>query len=102
MASEAFSVRFVESDGAAACPICGGTPAEGRGPYVFHAEHAEPLCRACGKRLAPDCGALLDLAATAARVSRNGRQLLTPPMESLLDLARAAENYATAAVTGSS
>lgn len=96
MGLEPFFVRFAQSESAGACPMCGASHGEGRGPYLFHPEHAEPLCRLCSKRLAPDCGALLELAATAERIGRHGRHLLTPPMEALLDLARAAENYATA------
>jgi hypothetical protein len=93
MCSGPFSVRFADADGATPCPVCGGPAPEGRGPFLYHADHAAPLCRSCVKRLAPECGALLDLAATAERVGRHCRHLLTPPMETLLDLARAAENY---------
>jgi hypothetical protein len=97
MYSEPFAVRFAEIDCTTPCPLCGGPPPQGRGPYLFHSDHAEPLCRACVRRVAPDCSALLDLAATAERAGRHCRRLLTPPMETLLDLARAAENYASAA-----
>jgi hypothetical protein len=96
MCTEPFSVRFVETTGATACPECGEPQPDFRGPRLFTAGQDQPLCRGCGKRLAPDLGALLELAITAERVGRHCRHLLTPSMEVLLDLARAAENYATA------
>jgi len=96
MCTEPFSVRIAEPAGAHPCPICGDPQDDVRGPRLFHAGHEQPLCRGCGKRLAPELGALLELATTAERLVRHGRHLLTPPMETLLDLARAAEDYATA------
>jgi hypothetical protein len=76
------------------CPVCDQQHNHGTdGPHLFLEEHAEPLCRGCGKKLAPAMAALLELAVTAERVGRRSRHLLTPPLESLLDLARAAENY---------
>jgi hypothetical protein len=96
MCVEHFSVRFVEASGASCCPLCGEQQLDARGPRLFQAEHEQPLCRSCSKRLAPNLGALLELSASADRLGRHCRQLLTPPLEVLLDLARAAENYVSA------
>jgi hypothetical protein len=77
------------------CPVCEQHHGGSKGPRLFFEDRPEPLCRSCGKRLAPSLAALLDLATTAEKVGRLCRHLLTPPMESLLDLARAAEDYST-------
>ena len=91
---ERYAIRLLEDDQTSCCPMCGQTHPEGKGLRLFVEEQQQPLCRDCGKKLAPTMVALLDLANTAERVGRSCRHLLTPPMESLLDLARAAENYA--------
>jgi hypothetical protein len=90
---ECYTIRLVEESQESCCPKC-GTPNCGRAGFgLFAAEHAQPMCRSCGKKWAPTMVALLDLAHTAERVGKRSRHLLTPPMESLLDLAHAAENY---------
>jgi hypothetical protein len=95
MCAEHYNVRFVEADVPTCCPECGDVQADGRGPRVYQLGQEQPLCRRCGKRLAPHLGALLELASTMERLGRPCRQRLTPPLEVLLDLARAAENYVT-------
>ena len=92
-----FTIRQVDEGKVCCCPKC-GEHYDGRGGLrLFAEDHDRPVCRTCGKKLAPTMVALLDLAHAAERVARSGRRLLTPPMESLLDLARAAENYSCAA-----
>jgi hypothetical protein len=92
------TIRLSDASHAQCCPSCGqhSHPAS-RGPRLYLETHADPLCRGCGKKLAPAMAALLDLAHTAERIGRRSRHMLTPPMESLLDLARAAENYSDSA-----
>jgi hypothetical protein len=63
---------------------------------LFLGDTDEGVCKECGKRMAPELTALLDLAAVAERVGRIGRHTLVPPMAALLDLARAAEQFAEA------
>jgi hypothetical protein len=96
-----FTIRLCEENHPNGCPVCGKAHRRGagdaRGPRLFLEEHADPLCRGCGKKLAPAMAALLDLAHTAERVGRRSRHMLTPPLESLLDLARAAEDYSASA-----
>jgi hypothetical protein len=92
-----FTIRQVDEAKDCCCPKCGERYDGRRGLRLFAEDHERPVCRACGKKLAPTMVALLDLAHAAERVGRSGRRLLTPPMESLLDLARAAENYSCAA-----
>jgi hypothetical protein len=88
------TIRLSDASHAPCCPSCGQHHhLASRGPRLFLETHADPLCRGCGKKLAPAMAALLDLAHTAERIGRRSRHMLTPPMESLLDLARAAENY---------
>jgi hypothetical protein len=92
-----FTIRLCTENRSQACPVCGHAQHPGpRGPRLFLEAHQEPLCRRCGKKLAPTMAALLDLAHAAERIGRHSRHLLTPPLESLLDLARAAENYSAA------
>ncbi len=91
-----FTIRFSDECPASACPCCQQRHAVARGPRLFVEDRAEPVCRPCGKRMAPNLAALLDLAVAAEHVGRQCRHLLTPPMESLLTLARAAENYTAA------
>jgi hypothetical protein len=94
-----FTIRQVDEGKDCGCPKC-GERYDGRGGLrLFADDHERPVCRTCGKKLAPSMVALLDLAHAAERVARSGRRLLTPPMESLLDLARAAENYSCSAPT---
>jgi hypothetical protein len=88
-----FTIRLCEEIHPACCPACGQHHHGPKGPRLFLESHADPLCRGCGKRMAPAMAALVELAHTAERVGQRSRHLLTPPMESLLDLARAAENY---------
>ncbi len=93
-----FTIRLCDDHHRGCCPVCGlEQPAGGNGPRLFLAAYEDPLCRGCGKKLAPAMAALLDLAHAAERVGRHSRHLLTPPMESLLDLAHAAENYSASA-----
>ncbi len=75
------------------CPLCGRQIESEEGPQLCLADHAQVVCRDCGKKHAPPLVALIDLARTAERVGRMGRHTLSPPMVALLDLARAAENY---------
>jgi hypothetical protein len=89
-----FTIRLCDERHPRACPVCGDShPRNAQGPGLFLEAHPSPLCRGCGKKLAPAMAALLELAVTAQRVGRRSRHMLTPPLESLLDLARAAENY---------
>jgi hypothetical protein len=90
------TIRYTDDCQGTSCPVCGQRHGGAGGPRLFLEQHAEPVCRTCGKRMAPDLAALVELAHTARRVGRQTRRLLTPPMESLLDLARAAENYTAA------
>ena len=92
---ERFTIRCLEPNQKCCCPICGLSHQGRNGLGLFAEDQNQPLCRSCGKKLAPTMVALLDLAQTAARVGRGCRRLLTPPMESLLDLARAAEDYSS-------
>ena len=92
-----FTIRLYSEGHPPSCPVCGaGQHPNPRGLRLFIDSHDEPLCRGCGKKLAPTMAALLDLAHTAERIGRRSRHMLTPPMETLLDLARAAENYSAA------
>ena len=75
------------------CSECGKTAELTGGVHLVRAETGEPICRGCGRRQAPGLAALLDLAGTAGRVARIGRQGIFPPFTALLDLARAAENF---------
>jgi hypothetical protein len=92
-----FEIRHLEGSEVRCCPECGQNSAGRRGLSLFSEDHGQPVCRTCGKKLAPAMIALLDLAQTAERVGRRARNLLSPPMESLLDLASAAENYSLTA-----
>lgn len=92
------TIRLCDESHPSACPVCGGPHARNaQGPGLFLEAHPSPLCRGCGKKLAPTMAALLDLALAAERVGRRSRHMLVPPLESLLDLARAAENYSDSA-----
>jgi hypothetical protein len=88
-----FTIQYATEPQESCCPACGGLNLSKKGPRLLPMDSEQPLCRDCGKRLAPNLVALLDLAHVADKVGRLHRHLLTPPMESLLDLARAAENY---------
>src|SRR5258708_25769651 len=92
------TIRLFDASHVPCCPSCGQHhhPAA-RGPRLYLETHTDPLCRGCGKKLAPAMAALLDLAHTAERIGRSSPHMLTPPLESLLDLARAAENYSDSA-----
>ena len=96
---ERFTIRFLEVEKKCCCPVCGQAHQGRNGLGLFADEQDQPMCRTCGKQLAPTMVALLDLAQTAQRVGRGCRHLLTPPMASLLDLARAAEDYSFAGPT---
>jgi hypothetical protein len=91
-----FAIQYANEPRETCCPACGTRNVSKRGQHLFPVNSDEPICRDCGKRLAPSLVALLDLAHVADKVGRLGRRLLTPSMESLLDLARAAENYSHA------
>jgi hypothetical protein len=88
-----FTIQFTDEAQETSCPACGTVNFAKKGPRLFPVDGDEPICRDCGKRLAPNLVALLDLAHVADKVGQRGRHMLTPSMESLLDLARAAENY---------
>ena len=88
-----FTIEYSSEPCESCCPACGTLNVSKKGPRLFPHDSDEPICRDCGKRLAPNLLALLDLAHVADKISRRGRHMLTPSMESLLDLARAAENY---------
>jgi hypothetical protein len=88
-----FTIQYTDESCESSCPSCGTLNTSRKGPRLTPVDSNEPICRDCGKRLAPNLVALLDLAHVANKVGRQGRHMLTPPMESLLDLARAAENY---------
>src|SRR5579859_968468 len=91
------AIRLCDDSPPNVCPACGRPhDRNAPGPGLFLEAHADPLCRGCGKKLAPAMAALLDLALAAERVGRCSRHMLTPPLESLLDLARAAEHFACA------
>lgn len=94
------TIRLCDATHLHACPVCGGQHARNaQEPVLFLEAHGSPLCRGCGKKLAPAMAALLDLAVAAERVGRCSRHMLTPPLETLLDLARAAENYSDSTPT---
>jgi hypothetical protein len=88
-----FTIQYTTASTESCCPACGTLNLSKRGPRLFPVDSDVPICRDCGKRLAPNLIALIDLAHVADKVGRLSRHILTPPMESLLDLARAAENY---------
>ncbi len=88
-----FTIQYTTEATESCCPACGMVGAAKKGPRLFPHDSETPICHDCGKRLAPNLVALLDLAHVADKVSRRARHMLTPSMESLLDLARAAENY---------
>ena len=90
---DGYTIRMIDNLAETCCPKCGVHDRARNGLGLFAQDHAQPVCRNCGKKWAPTMIALLDLAQTAERVGKSCRHLLTPPMESLLDLARAAENY---------
>ncbi len=93
-----FTIRLCQTTHPHRCPVCEQPHAlNAESPGLFLAAHNDPLCRGCGKKLAPAMAALVELAAAAERVGRRSRHMLTPPLESLLDLARAAENYSDSA-----
>jgi hypothetical protein len=91
-----FAIKFLDEPANARCPHCDQAGLYKKGPHLFFDAIDEPLCRPCGKRLAPSLQALVDLAQTADKVGRQCRHLLTPSMETMLELSRAAENYTTA------
>src|ERR1700692_2311105 len=92
-----FTIQYTNEPCESCCPACGALNVSKKGPRLFPMDSDEPICRDCGKRLAPNLVALLDLANVADKVSRRARHMLTPSMESLLDLARAAEDYSHSA-----
>lgn len=94
---ERFAIKYVEETRTCRCPLCDQPGLYKKGPQIFLGEVEEPLCRPCGKRLAGNLTALLDLAHVADKAGRQCRYLLTPPMETMLELSRAAENYTHAA-----
>ena len=96
---ECFTIRFVDDADQKCCPKFGKCTPLIAG-WLFTEEQDAPVCRSCGKKLAPSMVALLDLATAAERVGKSCRHLLTPPMSSLLDLAHAAENYTHTAPVG--
>jgi hypothetical protein len=95
---ERYTIGLAEESERSCCPLCEQLQQGVRGLVLYDGDQRQPLCRPCGKKVAPTMVALLELAQTAERVGRSCRHLLTPPMESLLDLARAAENYCCASL----
>lgn len=93
---ERFAIKHLDENRNSSCPQCDKPGLFKKGPHVFLGERDQPLCRPCGKRLAPTLTALLDLAHVADKAGRQCRYLLTPPMETMLELSRAAENYSHA------
>ncbi len=91
-----FAIQYTDESLESCCPACGTRSSVKKGPRLFPVDSPMPICRDCGKRLAPNLVALIDLAQVADKVARKGRHMLTPSMESLLDLARAAEDYSGA------
>ena len=60
------TIRLADASHPQCCPSCGQHHhLASRGPRLFLEAHADPLCRGCGKKLAPAMAALLDLAHTA-------------------------------------
>lgn len=90
---EAMAIRFDCSFDHESCALCGKSLPNSPGPQLFLEVGGEPVCRACGKKEAPQMLALLELARAARRMGRVCKHTLIPPMETLLELARAAENY---------
>src|SRR5215469_12660740 len=79
------NIRLCDESHRHACPVCGREHGLNvQGPGLFLEAHGSPLCRPCGKKLAPAMAALLDLAVAAERIGRCSRHMLTPPLESLL------------------
>ena len=93
-----FTIQYTDESCESCCPACGTLNTAKKGPRLIPMDCQKPICRDCGKRLAPNLIALLDLAHVADKVARQGRHMLPPSMESLLDLARAAENYSHSSV----
>src|ERR1019366_9034399 len=63
-----FTIRLVEDAKDCCCPKCGERYVGRSGLRLFGEDHERPMCRNCGKKLAPTMVALLDLAQTAVRV----------------------------------
>jgi ribosomal protein S27AE len=78
---ESYTIRLIEDAGHKSCPKCGQGYLGRCGLGLFAAEHAQPVCRSCGKKGAPTMAALLDLAHTAERGGKSWRRLFKPPME---------------------
>jgi len=87
-------VRTVRCDDK--CTLCQKEIGSSRGPQLYLAEQASPVCRNCGKRQAPSLTALLDLARTAERIGHVGWHSSSVPLTALFDLAGAAEAYSEA------
>jgi hypothetical protein len=88
-----FRIQFRTFAAAFPCALCGRQTAFEAGPELVTAERSMPICRECGRVVAPPLAALLGLAQVAERVGRIKRHTLVPPLEALLDLAGAAEHY---------
>src|SRR5438105_2988608 len=75
-----FTIQYANEPRESCCPACGALNVSRKGPRLFPVDSDEPICRDCGKRLAPNLVALLDLAHVADQVGRRGRHMLTPSM----------------------
>jgi hypothetical protein len=75
------------------CAMCGKTILVAAGHQLRTVDRFDAVCADCGGKHAPSLAALVDLARTAERVSRMGRNSVFPPLSALLDLASAAEKY---------
>jgi hypothetical protein len=78
------------------CALCGQAMECTAGNQLRTVDTDAPVCPDCAGKHAPDLAALVQLARTAERVSRSGRNSVFPPLSALLDLASAAEKYTCA------
>jgi ribosome-binding protein aMBF1 (putative translation factor) len=92
---DCYEIKFRTGAAQIHCGLCGRQTKSGPGPELFVAESAAPVCRDCGRNVAPELTALLGLGQVAERVGRMKRHTLVPPLEALLELAGAAESYAS-------
>ena len=60
-----FTIQYTNEPCESCCPACGALNVSKKGPRLFPMDSDEPICRDCGKRLAPNLVALLDLANVA-------------------------------------
>lgn len=75
------------------CGLCGQVIELPAGHQLRTIDNLDPVCADCAGKHAPSLAALVNLARTAERISRIGRNSVFPPLTALLDLASAAEMY---------